>query len=368
VVANPLAAAGVLGGAAYLALRIPTAIFYARLGTTPDDVGLGPQVLVPQSLVLLVVILFAMAAGTVGVYLVSDSRTMLSFAVAGRFANDRRWLHSLGAAVIPVVVGSVVAVGGAEAAVAVVSDLPAWLSWLIALVLFVAATRISATAVLLIPGAASARRELYAQRRRRRDWWERRRAFLNGVLSIALTALVLLSVIAYAGGTSVVHGGDAQGKLFPWRAIPAEVDWKSTAAKARFTNRCGELRLLGSTSNQVVLYDTRLDRAFRVPLNDVSVSTAIDCLWVKVQALVGDKQCSAGHCKWDVRLRIESSDPDARVSALTRRRCRNGRCTYRPQATITRDVVRLPAGRNHLRVKATDGDRTAQQVVDIVVP
>jgi hypothetical protein len=366
VAANPVAATGVVGGATYLTLRIPTDIFYARLGMTPDDVGLGPQVLVPQSLSLLGVILVSGAV----LYAAAQSETARCLAVIKRFAEDGRWFRSLSGIVIVVVFGLFVIVGGAWTAASVIDrDAPEWISAVVAVLLFLVAAAISARLILLVPGARTTRRELRAQRRRRRDWRERRSGVLIGGLSLALTALLLLSLVAYTEGTSVISGGDAQGNLLPWRAIPAEIDWKPTAAKADLTNRCGELRLLGSAANQLVLYDTRLDRAFRVPIADVSVSTAIDCLWLEVQASVSRKHCTGRRCTWGVPLVFNTSDDGATVKGVALvRRCAKGRCRYRRLGAIDTNPVQLPAGRYRLDLTATDGDRSARQATYLTVP
>jgi hypothetical protein len=374
VVANPLAAVGVVGSATYLALRLPTQLFYARLGTTPDEVGLGPQVLVPQSLGLLALILLGGAL----VYPIARSRTALSLKVVPRLWQDQRRLRAFCAGAIVVVVFLAVLWLGIEAVDALLrldSDLrvdeplPDWmLVMLLALVVWLAAF-VAPRAGMVVRGGAEARRELTAERRRRRDRWERRYTFLSGTLAVTFATLLLLTVIALNSGGAVRDGGDAGGELFPWRAVPATVAWKETAARAELTNRCGELRMLGGANSQVVVFDTRRDQAFRIPLADATVSTMVDCLWIRVTTAVGLRHCSAGRCEWDVDLTIVTSDRHAEpTGVISVRDCERGRCTYRRIGEIETRDLRLARGVYRLTLTATEGERRAEQITDLRVP
>jgi hypothetical protein len=372
VAGNPLAAAGVIGTATYLAMRLPAHFFYGRLGTTPDEVGLGAEVMVPQSLPLLGVLLVGGALA----YPAGQSQTWLGIRAVPRLWQDGRKLPAVLAAVIGFAVFLAIVVGAAAVVESLASEAtprepaPDWLVVVVSLLVLWAATFAAPRAAgMIVRRAAKARRDLTAERWRRRDRWERRSVFLGGALATALTIVLLLSIIASLSGVNVRNGGEAGGELFPWRALPAKVAWKPTAARAELTNRCGELRMLGSANGHFVLFDTRLDRAFRVPTGDASVATAVDCLWVRVETVIGGHHCTAGRCVWDVDVYLETSDDHAAVTRVIRvRECDSGRCTYRRPREIVTDEFRLAAGHYRLTVTAKEGHRTAEQVNNFRVP
>jgi hypothetical protein len=352
IAANPLAALGLVGSATYASLRIPTGVFYARLGTTPDDVGLGPEVLLPQSLILLVLL-------------------TLSFGVTGRFIDDKRvWLAVVSAMLITVVW---IATFRALAYVVVLLGPPPTDGALFAVALYmcVVATIASAFAPLLLPSARLTSAELKAERAGRKDRWQFRREVLvqRVILFIGVTFLVLTGA-ALLGSRYVVNGGGgAQARLFPWRAVPAEVSWRSRARPSHFTNHCAALRFLGANNNQAVVYDTRSDRAFRIPFTQGAVATVPGCLWVRVSSRVQNKRCRDTKCSWAVALDVSASHQDARWrGAAYVRRCPERRCRYIWKKMIDSDgLLRLRKGHYLLKIKATTADQSAEQVMGVTV-
>jgi hypothetical protein len=366
---NPVAAAGVLGGATYLALRIPTAVFYSRLGTTPDDVGLGPQVLVPQSLLLLATVISVVIGAW---YVAFRSKTTLSASAVAQVWNDERWLSGMAAFALGAVVWCGVWLGCLWILSAISdSDLPLVAVLLVLAAVFSLASLLAGFVVLVIPAVRHARRALVATRRRRKDKWERNNTQLlgGGLFAVGATLVVLL-FMAIIGSDGVVNGGDARARFFPWKAVPAQVAWKPGAAEAKLTNRCAELRLLGIGNNEIVLFDTELDRTFRVPVADATVATSVGCLWIReVSTYSSHKRCSAGRCSWSVQVSISTSHSRSREDLLLQKgACRNGACTYEKPGTKTAPFTTLAGGRYRLIVTSTYRGQTAHQTTDFVVP
>jgi hypothetical protein len=376
IAANPVAAIGVIGSATYLALRLPAQIFYARLGTTPDEVGLGPQVLVPQSLLLLILML----VGSALAFPVARSQTVLIVKAVSRLWHERRLRAVMAAAIgllawIGMIFGGAAALDAALGTESSGSGPPAevpppdWFIGFAALLLVLVATFLAPRTSLLVPGMTAARRELAAERRRRKDRWSRRSVLLAGALTTTFVMVFVMSVLASYSGFAVRQGGDAGGELFPWRALPAAVTWKPTSTMAPLTNRCGELRLLGTANDQIVVFDTRVDRAFRIPIGDASVATEVGCLWVQTAAYTRGKHCDAGQCRWDVELSVDVSDDDSELDGVVSvRECDDSGCEYRRLQTIESNRLRLAAGHYRLTLHARDGERRAEQVIGLTVP
>lgn len=364
IAANPVAAVGLVGSATYAAIRIPTGVFYARLGTTPDEVGLGPQVLVPQSLVLLVAI--TVLAGAV--YLVPASPIGVNFGVIKRFAQDKRLWRCAGAGLLIAFTWSLTAFMLALTAGLLLPEPNSRDVIAFVLSTMIIATVVSAYAPLLMPSARTARRELAAERLGRKDRWQFRRTVLvERLVGFAGAVFVLLMVAALLGGSSVINGGAAQGRLFPWRAIPAEVNKTDRALPAGLTSDCDGLRFLGTAGNQILVYDTQIDRLFRLSLTRVSVTTVANCLWVRVLARVGDRHCDGSQCRWDVNLLITASHDEARFHGTAYvRRCPKQRCQYvRAKTFDTEKPLQLRQGHYRLEIAARAGDQRAEQTAAV---
>jgi hypothetical protein len=373
---NPLAVAGIVGGAAYLALRIPTQVFYARLGTTPDEVGFGPETLLPQSLRLL-----ALAAiGGALAYPFAKSKTVLSARAMSRMVDEGKSFHGVLAMLLAVCLFIGVAVGLAWLGDNVLlasgdpfsstPDEPPSDLFVLAIAFFIiaVATVTAPRASVFLTGGGKTLRLLAAERRRRRDRWQSRSTFAIGALSTAVVFLVVLSIIGYSGGSHVRDGGEARGSLFPWRAVPASVDWRPIAAKADVPESCGELRYLGTASGRDVLFDTRADRIVRVPTPDASISTNLDCLWISVDPERQERRCTGHTCKHEVHVFIDVSDHRAQIEGLLKvSNCDSARCWYRRVGPIDSNDLVLDDGTYQLIFSATVGDRVAEQTSEITL-
>jgi hypothetical protein len=128
----------------------------------------------------------------------------------------------------------------------------------------------------LIPGVREELAELDDQSRR--SGASRSRTILIVVaVSVAAGLLIALPIWAVVDADSVREGGAAGGRLTPWRALRVELDWGKDVSEAPLDNDCRFLRLLGSANGQIVLFDTRLDKIFRVPVGDASVLVVREC-------------------------------------------------------------------------------------------
>ncbi len=102
----------VLGGLIYLALRLPTSVFYQALGVTPEEVGLGPDVLVPQSGALLLLVGVLTGVFYVGLLTVNETHdTARSIATVWTHGNKRAAANAAFNAAIAALVAVVVGAG-----------------------------------------------------------------------------------------------------------------------------------------------------------------------------------------------------------------------------------------------------------------
>jgi hypothetical protein len=282
VIANPLAATGLLGGGLFLAMRLPVGVFYGQLGVSAGEVGAGPDALVPESLMLVAGFLLLVLVIAVSGYLVQPALyTLTALRVlreAGAGAAARR-------VIIPVVTSLAVVwavllglgsrlLGQSEAPAARLVSLPA-------LVLFGLASALSVRVVVvrlrrrwpeLVEASEDVEYHLHE--------FDRLRAlftFVTPALVMGSVALVLvLPVAAAIAAARVRSGGVAEGIVMPWQALPVNLGW-TKEEHVSLTNDCAVLRLLGTGNGQIVLYDTKLDKLFRVPVADASVSVDRDC-------------------------------------------------------------------------------------------
>jgi hypothetical protein len=241
----------------------------------------------------------------------------------------------------------------------------------LALLLVWLATLLAGVLILLLPAIRNVRRSLVAAKRRRKDRWERNNSeVLVGGLTFALVIFAFLMGEAIVGSDDVVRGGAARARLFPWKALPAQVAWKPGAAKAKLTDRCAELRLLGVGNGEIVLFDTELDRTCRVPIADATVATSVGCLWIReVSAYTSGRRCSHGRCSWNVHSTITTSHSDSLENVVVQKRyCADDACTYRPAPTRFAPVMRLPDGHYRLKVTSSYRGETARQTTNFDVP
>jgi hypothetical protein len=281
------AALTTLGGALYFALYLPLSLFYRDLGVSPWEIGYGPQVLVPQSLTLIV--LFGVF---VGLWALGrrPAFAALNLDDAGRRlsrAGDRRTARVARGA-LWAVTGP--AAAGAALALTAVTDnrLTGVASALLMLLKGGAASALVLLAgfLLLWPVTVVLRRRLPALDAQMRALEQRqaragtRLNRLSWVLAVILLygalLLVALPIWALSDAAAIRRGGEVGGRLTPWRADPVTLRWTGTARVA-LTNECRHLRLLGVGNGQLVLFDTKLDKLFRVPVADASASVDRDC-------------------------------------------------------------------------------------------
>jgi hypothetical protein len=97
-----------------------------------------------------------------------------------------------------------------------------------------------------------------------------------GSAGVAALLVFLLPLLAIAAADEVKSYGDAGGRLFPWRALPATVKWTTEAPLVNLANDCHDLRLLGESGEKVFLFDRDAETTVRIPAQDVIVSTR-DC-------------------------------------------------------------------------------------------
>jgi hypothetical protein len=285
VLSNPLAAFGLAGGALYLALRIPVSLFYGDLGVTADEVGFGPEVLVPQSLPLLAIAVVALSI-VVGLLMVG-TRGLITLTAVSRVrrltgseaARRAAWILAGGQYL------------GLAAAVAVF--LPLILlaqshGGILTIYLVTIAGALTGTSfvgvgmgiavkvVRLFPALAPVLADVEDRRRRsgyaRAQW---RALAIMDILYIAIALLLVLPAIALNDAASVREGGAAGGRLFPWRALPVSIRWK--ADEHPQVGHCHVARLLGTSNGQTIVFDTRLDRVVRVPVGDAAAVVRRRC-------------------------------------------------------------------------------------------
>jgi hypothetical protein len=279
---NPVAAAGLAGGALYLALRLPVGLFYSTLGVSADDVGVGPQVLVPQSLLLVVSFLAAVLAVAALMYMSTPVFfTRLGADLLRADGDHRPWraINVITIAAVPLVLG--LDIGGLALLHSVEDFLP--------FTHFVAVVLLAFLLTVLAMDGASI---LLRRRSRELDEaaaageWRYRRLrgarMLAAAVAIALIfygALLLgaLPFWAKLDAGRVRSGGTAGGVLTPWRALPVTIHWMKPDHVA-LVNNCVTLRLLGVGNAQIVLYDTKLDKLFRIPVADAEASVDRSCV------------------------------------------------------------------------------------------
>jgi hypothetical protein len=282
-IANPIAATGVIGGAFYLALRLPMQIFYGQLGVSPDDIGFGAEVLVPQSLALVVAFLTFMGAVVVIAYVALPA--FVANVAADRLGEPGRtgrtgvkpmlWIAGVVGFLLPVLAlervgahgdwwgasaGQIVAICVASACAAVFLRVAVW--------------------VLRRRSPALSAEMTLVEERQRRSLPRRRTIQAMVLLTAVYGALLLVALPFWANSDAeaVRDGhGVAGGRLTPWRALPVSLHW-SHRDHVRLVNDCRTLRLLGTGSGQLVLYDTRLRKLFRVPIAEASASVDWTCV------------------------------------------------------------------------------------------
>jgi hypothetical protein len=272
-IANPIPATGLLGGVLYLALRVPVGLFYGDLGITPDEVGFGPEVLVPQSLTLLLAFILAMAClygvGLISVPPLRAYLAVLRLRKRGQKARARLVMCGLGLGVI---------IGYACVfALAALDLVPVHVVAYFGVLLVVVAVAAVALVVLRLPWLADDVVELKDQARRGGVARERVKNLMwLFVFYGAFGLLVALPIWALVDANRVRRGGTAGGRMTPWRALPVELRF-TRDARVQLNNRCEVLRLLGVGNGQIVVFDTRLDRVFRIPVAHASASVKRDC-------------------------------------------------------------------------------------------
>jgi hypothetical protein len=275
VLSNPVAAAGVLGGALYLALRVPVGLFYGDLGVTPDEVGFGPEVLVPQSLTLLMLfLLVVIGIGLAGSVAVPVARVFTIATRLERLGERRRAWALTGVIVVIVVLGLIV---GSAVASLVEESWSGTATRSIQIGLWVLISVLGARVLLSLRWVRPHVAELVNQERRQDSFWYTVRVWSILLASyLALFLIVALPIWAVVNADQVRGGGAAGGRLVPWRAVPASLHW-TASSHVRLTNNCRVLRLLGMGNGQLVLFDTKLDKVFRVPVDDADATVQRRC-------------------------------------------------------------------------------------------
>lgn len=284
IVSNPSVVIALIGAGLFFALRVPLGIFYGDLGVAPEEVGFGPQELVAQGAVLLasltVLMLFAALAMVMVAALRSAPEVIERLKRRGDTSNARLGgclLYGLGISVsVPLWWWLITSVP------------PGWPDNLLISVVVGMGPLVIAGAVgfslgrfalLRLPAAKRELQWVQSIRQRRLGSEDTAVATLVVVAFIAVYLFVAVTpFVAVEDADSVRRGGSAGGRLYPWRALPAEVIWQRGAAQPVLTNDCSVLRYLGANGRTMALFDTQRDRVFRVPLDHASVSVARACL------------------------------------------------------------------------------------------
>jgi hypothetical protein len=265
--AHPVPAAGLALGVLYAVLRIPLMLFYAEFDVTPEEVGFGNVNLIRQSVFVLALIL-----GVFAVYVVAGWLWFIPFK---RLTDIADRCHLLGrkrennllylTAALPFatfLLGAMIIAAAPLLGMILLGFTLLWLS--------LAPRLIPHLPTLRDVGMAT------AEASRRSD---------HGLTARILTGLfacvVLLALLAYVpvgaalNARDVRDGGVASGKMFPWRAVPVRLSWEKTRrSPPPFANDCRTLRYLGEADSHIVVFDSRLDRTFRIP--DAAVSAQIE--------------------------------------------------------------------------------------------
>jgi hypothetical protein len=272
---NPLATAGLLGGALYLALRLPVGLFYGDLGVTPDEVGVGPEVLIPQSLALIAI--FAVLVGSVVGTILLLLPVMKAIVVAGRLRDlgDARAAARIHREIYAAAAGGLLA----GAVLAELTSPPLIVALVVLVGVPLVVTPLGAALAAGRGPAAAELRELQDRiYRRGRSFELYRELVVLAAMYAALGLLVVLPLWSLLDAGAVRSGGTAGKRVLPWRALPVELRWKPDAARPPEMSRsCRNLRLLGVGNGQAVVFDTRLDRVFRIPVADASIAVNRDC-------------------------------------------------------------------------------------------
>ena len=285
--ANLAGLATLLGGALYFSLYLPLSLFYRDLGVAPSDVGFGPQVLIPQSLVLLVLF-----ASWIGIFHLARRPAAAIFdaqEAARRLPPDAsaasntvlRTFRGVSLATIAAAITSFVVTAVAPRHTTVVTEL-----WGLFEGIAAGFALVVVGFVVLWPVAWLLRRhfpEVETQvgmlaRRRVRAGTVRAdiAALIAATFLFGAVLLVGLPVWALNDADAVRRGGAAGGRITPWRAQPVSLHWTKREHVA-LTNDCRVLRLLGTGNGQLVLFDTRSDKLFRVPVADASAAVDREC-------------------------------------------------------------------------------------------
>jgi hypothetical protein len=260
---NPLPAAGVLGGALYLILRIPLSLFYGKLGITPEEAGFDNVTVLLQS---------ALAIGTVFAGLIAFvllwGPSWSSFRVASRLNAELQEPASKQQLVIAGVYGPIFVV--------MIYTSVLTFRWAIFWLVVVFAIWPPIFLMLLYRGSKAPAR--------RRQMKKLIRGLPVGVAAnVLLLELILVlfvgPIVAYTDANNVRNGSQYSDLFRPWKALPVEVSW-TTKEKKEHAPRlpaCSDLRLLGSTDKQIVLLNWKSGEVYRFPPNDLVVSVKRRC-------------------------------------------------------------------------------------------
>ena len=282
VASNPAAAAGLLGGGIFLALRLPLGLFYGKLGVTPEEVGFGAQVLVPQSVVLLVSVI-AIALGAMLIFNGVIHPLTVATTAAGRLQlrGDRRGARK--ARILfwsPIIIAAVLWYCSSFLIVDAGGGLTFIYLWPLGGFVLVSLAGVAGQELAFRRSPAGEEvRWIKTLRHRGEEARWGLRALATVLMLAAVYALVFISPFFALDGAGAIRNtqGSSLGRVFPWRALPATLRWKADAARVQLDNDCHLLRYLGTDGHTLVLYDNRLDKAFRIPSDDVSMSVALRC-------------------------------------------------------------------------------------------
>jgi hypothetical protein len=263
---NVLVALALLAGVAYVLVRIPLVIFYSKLGTTPDEVGLGTEDVVRQS----VLILGGIAAICI-LYMLATLVALYFFLGEVQVAHRARELEGR---TIGSIAGAILIVGYLVftaclllAATEVVSTVFLWGMSAIVIALIVCR---------LLPGLRTSRGAVRERLRRVRAFSV---AEFAPVVSLVVLVWLALLLPAFSAITAeqVQKGGSVSFPLLVWTARPVEAVDGKLPTDIRADDSCRFLRYLGASGQRVILYDTRLRRSVSVPNGDVTLTFPLSC-------------------------------------------------------------------------------------------
>lgn len=267
---HPAPALAAAAGVLYAVLRVSMALFYNQFDMTPEEAGFTNDEVLRQSATFIgVMLLYGLLLMAFNWFAVTPLVRINSVAERlglAREPKNRRLtlLAAWGPFALALTVFYAIGFFGDSATATLVS---AGVALACFLVLPRLALRLPFARHVIVLADESVRRSRHLGLPR-----------VLSAVSITVAGLLVFSLplMAYFNADEVKSYGDAGGRLFPWRALPATVQWTTQDPLVNLPNDCHDLRLLGESDGKVFLFDRSAGATVRIPAEDVIVSTS-DC-------------------------------------------------------------------------------------------